>query len=118
MAAVVLLAFVGFAAGGAYVSGVTMLQEEVADELRGRTFATLYTLVRFCLLLSLTVAPLAAGALDSLSKRAFDDRTVDLLGVSMYMPGVRMTLLISAAIIVAAGVVASIEVYRGRRRLA
>lgn len=117
-AAVVLLAFVGFAAGGAYVSGVTILQEEVADELRGRTFSTLYTLVRFCLLLSLTVAPLAAGALDSLSKRVFDDRTVDLFGVSMFMPGVRMTLLIGGAIILAAGVVASIEVRRGRRKVA
>lgn len=116
MAAVVVLALVGFFAGGAYVSGVTILQEEVTDELRGRTFATLYTLIRFCLLLSLTVAPLAAGGLDSLSKSMFDDRTIDLLGVSMYLPGVRLVFLISAAIVVAAGVVASVEVYRGRRK--
>ncbi len=33
---------------------------DVTDELRGRTFATLYAVVRLCLLLSLTVSPLFA----------------------------------------------------------
>ncbi|MDQ3945711.1 MAG: MFS transporter, partial [Actinomycetota bacterium] len=43
----------GVAAGTAYVSGFTLIQEQVADALRGRTFATLYTIIRACLLLSL-----------------------------------------------------------------
>ena len=39
------------APGCAYVTGFTMLQESVSDDMRGRTFATLYTIVRVCLLL-------------------------------------------------------------------
>ena len=41
---------VGACAGTTYVTGFTLLQENVSDELRGRTFATLYTVVRLCLL--------------------------------------------------------------------
>ena len=37
---------------------------DVTDELRGRTFATLYAVVRLCLLLSLTVSPLFADLYD------------------------------------------------------
>ena len=44
----------------ASVVGFTLLQENVSDELRGRVFATLYTVVRLCLLAALTVAG-AAG---------------------------------------------------------
>ena len=36
----------------------------MTDELRGRTFATLYAVVRLCLLLSLTVSPLFADLYD------------------------------------------------------
>ena len=43
-----------------YVTGFTILQESVDDELRGRTFATLYTVIRLCLLLTLVVSPLWA----------------------------------------------------------
>ena len=58
-----LVAALGAAAGCAYVTGFTLLQESVADDMRGRTFATLYTIVRLCLLLSLTIWPFIAGAL-------------------------------------------------------
>ena len=36
----------------------------MSDELRGRTFATLYTVIRLCLLLSLTISPLFADLCD------------------------------------------------------
>ena len=36
----------GLCAGASYVVGFTLLQENVADELRGRIFATLYTVIR------------------------------------------------------------------------
>ena len=49
--AILLIACVGAAAGCAYVTGFTLLQESVEDEMRGRMFATLYTVVRVCLLL-------------------------------------------------------------------
>ena len=48
----------GLCAGAVYVLGFTILQTNVDDALRGRTFATLYTLIRVCLLLSFTVAPI------------------------------------------------------------
>src|SRR5207245_2409745 len=37
---------VGACAGTSYVTGFTVLQETVKDEIRGRTFATLYTVIR------------------------------------------------------------------------
>ncbi len=49
----------GFGAGAAYVMGLTHLHEEVADELRGRVFATLFGLMRIGLFVSMAaVAPL------------------------------------------------------------
>ena len=44
--------------GLAWVSGYTLLQENVEDEFRGRTFASLTTLSRMGLFLSLTVFPI------------------------------------------------------------
>ncbi len=81
----------GVCAGASYVLGFTLMQESVGDDLRGRIFATFYTLSRLCLLISLTLAPLAAGLLDGLS------------GV----PGVRITLWIGAGIIILAGILAA-----------
>lgn len=50
----------GFGTGGAYVLGFSHLHEQVVDEVRGRTFAALFSLMRIGLLLSMTVAlPLA-----------------------------------------------------------
>ena len=92
----------GVCSGAVYVVGLTILQENVADELRGRIFASFYTLVRFCLLLSLTLAPLLAGLLDGFSSRVFQ-RHVDLLGTSIFLPGTRLTLWIGGLISVAAG---------------
>jgi dTMP kinase len=82
----------GVCAGAVYVLGFTLLQENVEDELRGRIFATLYTLSRLCLLVSLTLAPLAASAIDGLTDR---------------VPGVRITLWIGAVIILLAGLLAA-----------
>jgi dTMP kinase len=42
----------GIGAGSSYVMGFTHLHEEVGDEMRGRTFAALYTLARTSLLIS------------------------------------------------------------------
>lgn len=113
--AVGLIGLAGFAAGIAYVSGVTLLQEQVADELRGRTFATLYTVIRFCLLLSLTVAPWLAGFLHSVSAGIFgDDRQADIFGITMVFPGVRIVLWLGGLVVVAAGVLAGTQVRRHR----
>jgi MFS family permease len=94
----------GVCTGAAYVLGFTLLQEHVADELRGRIFAALYALVRFCVLLSFTVGPVLAGALDTLSHRAWD-RTLHFAGFSFGLPGVRLALLFGSSVIVVAGLI-------------
>jgi dTMP kinase len=50
------MAVMGFGTGAAYVLGFSHLHEQVVDELRGRTFAALFSLMRIGLLLSMTVA--------------------------------------------------------------
>jgi MFS family permease len=95
----------GVCAGAVYVLGFTILQENVQDDLRGRIFAALYTLSRLCLLISLSLAPLLAGILDTLSNRLLDGR-LDVLGLTVLLPGVRLTLWIGAAIILVAGTLA------------
>ncbi len=95
----------GVFAGAVYVLGFTILQENVADELRGRIFAALYTLSRLCLLISLALAPLLAGILDRFSGRLVD-KQVGIAGFTVELPGVRLTLWIGAAIILMAGTLA------------
>ena len=51
----------GICTGAVYVLGFTILHETVEDDLRGRTFSALYTLVRFCLLLAFVLGPLLVG---------------------------------------------------------
>ena len=98
-------AVMGVCAGAVYVLGFTILQETVEDELRGRTFATLYTLSRLCLLISLSLAPLVSRLLDDVSKSLVGGQ-LSLGSADLSVPGVRITLWIGAAIILAAGALA------------
>lgn len=115
-AAVVLAGVFGLFAGTCYVSGFTVIQERVTDALRGRMFATLYTIIRFCLLLSLAVSPWLAGLLDSISGALFSDRVIDL-GMRVHIPGVRLTFWLGGVMTVAAGVVVSRDILRARGRI-
>ncbi len=56
--------WLGAFCGLAWVSGYTLLQENVTDEFRGRTFAALTVLSRMGLFLSLALFPILAGAYD------------------------------------------------------
>jgi len=112
-AAVVLAGVFGLFAGTCYVSGFTVIQERVDDALRGRMFATLYTIIRFCLLLSLAVSPWMAGLLNKISGALFDDRTIHI-GIKLYIPGVRLTFWLGGVMTVLAGVVASRDILRAR----
>ncbi|MBA2496661.1 MAG: MFS transporter [Acidimicrobiia bacterium] len=97
----------GVCAGTVYVIGFTLLHEGVDDDLRGRIFSTLYTLVRLCLLLAFAIGPFLSQLLDNASEALLDDRQLGLPGGGeLFLPGVRLTLWIAAAIILAAGVVA------------
>jgi dTMP kinase len=94
------ISLVGVCAGAVYVLGFTMLQTNVDDALRGRIFGVFYTLVRFCLLMALVLAPLLSSLLDS-----FTGPTHRIHGGSwsLYIPGVRLTLWLGGGIIIAAG---------------
>ena len=108
--ALVFAASLGLCAGSVYILGFTILQTNVEDELRGRIFSLLYTLVRFCLLLAFTLAPIVSRLLDDLSE-SVADRSVSLGGWSVALPGVRLTLWLGGAIILGAGLLA----FRGLR---
>jgi dTMP kinase len=113
--AVFLTGVFGMGAGVAYVSGFTVIQERVSDEMRGRTFATLYTIIRFCLLFSLAASPWLSGALDTVSGALFDDRVIDV-GIRVAVPGVRLTLWLGGAVTIAVGLFVSRDMVRSRTR--
>ncbi len=96
---------VGFAAGPVYVLGFTLLHENVDDELRGRVFSALLVLVRFCVLVALALAPLLSELLGELSEALWDS-TVDFAGVTVFVPGVRLTLWLSSLVVMLAGLLA------------
>ena len=106
--AMVLVAILGLCAGAVYILGFTILQTNVADELRGRIFATLYTLIRFCLLLAFAVAPVLSGLLNSLSERLFDGE-ISVAGIDISLPGVRLTLWLGGLVILGASLLARIS---------
>jgi dTMP kinase len=83
--------------GAAWVNGYTLLQENVTDEYRGRTFGSLTVLSRFALFLSLTLFPLLAGLVSSLA---------------LDLDGTRVALMVAGVGAILAGVVTR----RGLRR--
>lgn len=102
---------VGVCAGGVYVVGFTLLHESVSDELRGRIFSALYTLVRMCVLISFALGPLLSGLFNGLSVRYLDSR-VGVAGLEVSVPGVRLTLWLAGVIIIGAGML-SLRTLRG-----
>ena len=95
----------GVCAGSVYVLGFTLLHESVDDELRGRIFSALYTLVRFCVLIAFAIGPFLSGLLNRVSEAAFDGE-IAVAGISIQVPGVRLTLWLAGLIIIGAGFLA------------
>ena len=77
----------GVCAGSVYVLGFTLLHEHVEEQLRGRVLSALYTLVRFCLLLSITVGGFLSDGFNWLFSVLFDNELTGI--VAMALPGVR-----------------------------
>jgi dTMP kinase len=97
---------VGACAGTSYVTGFTVLQETVQDEIRGRIFATLYTVIRMCLLVALVISPLWADFWDWIVNDVMNVGIVSLGGVDYSFPGVRIALWGGGLITLAAGLYA------------
>lgn len=109
------VAVMGVFAGSSYVVGYTLLQENVDDELRGRVFAGTYILVRLCVLLSMAVGPFLVDLFNSVSDGiAGDDQKVELLGVDISVPGVRLTLWFAGIIMLAAAVLSARALWAAR----
>jgi len=103
--ALLLVGIAGAGAGCGYVTGFTLLQENVTDDLRGRTFATLYTVVRLCLLLALTLGPFFSVWLGGIFK-AITNNKVKVGSAHLSLPGVRLALWLGGLITVLSGVFA------------
>src|SRR5699024_8923327 len=95
----VLVVGLGFSAGVAWISGYTILGLEVADNVRGRTFAFVQSLVRLCLALVLAAAPLVAGLIGT-------HRLVLTEDITLSYSGTQITFVLAAAAAIVFGVVA------------
>ena len=91
----------GFGTGAAYVLAFTTIHATVSDELRGRTFATLFMLARAGMVVSLAAAPLLATVLDG------------IVGGEL-AEGTRLTFFISGSVVVTAGIAAAVGWARHR----
>jgi dTMP kinase len=109
------VAVVGGAAGTAYVSGFTVLQETVENEVRGRAFAMVYTLVRLGLFVSLVVSPLVAELGDWLMGTVLSTETATIGGVEYVLPGVRVALWFGGLVTLGGGLYARHSVVHARR---
>jgi dTMP kinase len=92
----VVAVWLGTFCGLAWVSGYTLLQENVEDEYRGRTFASLTVLSRLGLFLSLTVFPI-------LSTIYGEQHKVYIGGQPFDFSGTRLALWTAGALALAAG---------------
>ncbi|MFY0408016.1 dTMP kinase [Solicola sp. PLA-1-18] len=73
----------GFASGVAWITGYTLLGHEVDEDVRGRTFALVQSLVRLALALVLAVAPLVAGVIGTHRFRLNDDAALTYSGAQL-----------------------------------
>jgi dTMP kinase len=102
----------GLCAGTVYVLGFTLLQTYTDDDLRGRIFATLLTLVRMCVLVALLLGPVLAALFESLTSSVFELNAegipeAQLGGFSLAVPGVRVALWVGGLIVVGAAALAT-----------
>ena len=93
--AAVVTVWLGAFCGLAWVSGYTLLQENVEDEFRGRTFASLTTLSRMGLFLSLAVFPILSTV--------YGDYEFYVGGQRFDLSGTRLALWTAGALAVGAG---------------
>ncbi len=94
--AIALTVLMGIGTGMAYLSGTTLLGREVADEMRGRVFAFVQSMVRVVLMLAIALSSLLVGLIGS--------RMVTVGAVSVDVSASRVLLLVSGMLAVLAGV--------------
>jgi dTMP kinase len=79
---VIIVAILGAFSGIAWVTGFTMLGMEVHDDVRGRTFAFVQSLIRVTLVAVLSIAPIIAATIGEHSYQ-FENLTLDYNGAQI-----------------------------------
>ena len=87
----------GLGVGLTWVTGYTMLQENVSDEYRGRTFSTLTITARIALFFSLAAFPALAAAIGT--------NSITVVGFRLDVSGTRIVLYLAGALVVLAAMV-------------
>jgi len=100
--AIVFTVWLGAFCGLAWVSGYTLLQENVVDEYRGRTFGALTTMSRMVLFLSLAAFPTLAQIFQSIA-RAAGSTEFFVGGQRIDLSGSRLALWVAGGLVVGAG---------------
>ena len=96
----------GAAAGATWVTGYTLLHENVTDELRGRVFGSLTVLARLGLFLSLAGFPLLA--------EAFPDHILRLGDRTVVVAGTRQALWVGALVMILGGLFSRAGINKSR----
>ena len=104
--ALLLVVLMGFFAGIAYLAGFTLLGTEVADEIRGRTFAIVQSLVRAALILSLAAVPFGVGLIGQ--------HQVEVGPITIPLTGERVMLFVAGLMAIGVGVLAYRQMDDGR----
>jgi dTMP kinase len=89
---------VGFGAGVAYLSGMTLLGTDVNDEMRGRVFALMQSLIRVVLILALAAVPFVVAQVGR--------RTLTIGSWHATIDGTRFVLVAGGLLALAAGLLA------------
>jgi dTMP kinase len=98
VAALAAVILVGVAAGMAFLTGLTIIGAQVADEMRGRIIALVQSLVRLDLLASMALVPFTVGLVQQ--------RTLTLFNEQVTIDGTRPVLLGAGLLAVMVGVAA------------
>ncbi|MGH8960861.1 MAG: dTMP kinase [Jatrophihabitantaceae bacterium] len=96
--AMVFVIGLGFGAGVAYLAGMTLLGTDVDDEMRGRVFAMLQSLIRVILILALAAVPFAVAQVGR--------KTLHFGSVAYVVDGTRIVLIVGGLLALLAGVFA------------
>jgi dTMP kinase len=96
LVALVAVIGVGCAAGVAFLTGLTIIGAQVADEMRGRTIAFVQSLVRLDLLASMAMVPFAVGLVQQ--------RTLTVFSEPVTIDGTRPVLLCAGLLAAMVGV--------------
>jgi dTMP kinase len=96
--AIVFVVGVGFGAGVAYLAGTTLMGTDIDDEMRGRVFALLQSLIRVVLILALAAVPFAVAQVG--------ERTITIGHVHYTVDGTRIVLIVGGLFALLAGLFA------------